>query len=466
MIGEMYVVQLIQLSEKARTVAAEVLGEFDEARLLKKVAAEDGLRELSKHWNSEEAFEQLALRIKAALENPILPRLTPNHLRKLDSPQLRLAHILGCDADEVAQHLLDSAAVRRTFQNVYGKSADAPSDIRILLFTIAGEPFARRLEQRYPMDDFGTIVSRERWLLPAASTALAQHAAADGVETRDLTRVLARLLEQEHPPVSAIRTSQGLLDSYAVIWLQQRLLHLAARLKLQSVEHIQEAVQLAPHRKCLRDLQARLELFETGSVARVLPHFITQTVPLSYLLHRNNYEVMPLKAKPVPGLNLMVREARTYPKRILLGLSTQTVGAFELFCPIEGEDEPKLVLRCTDLPLETYEHLTAALRMLNGDSLSPIGDHLGERLLNTLVLKPERFLRLLSEGVQMLGPAFIQALVLTESLTVALRVPWQEDLAENLPFSVPESDRDVEFPLDIHGVVKRLKEEIGAVVSS
>jgi hypothetical protein len=88
---------------------------------------------------------------------------------------------------------------------------------------------------------------------------------------------------------------------------------------------------------------------------------------------------------------------------------------------------------------------------------------LGERLLNTVVLKPERFLRLLSEGIQMLGPAFIQILVLTGSLAVALRVPWQADLAEALPFSASESDQDTEFPLDIHAIVKRLKEGRGNV---
>ena len=452
--GEMYVVQLVKSSERARSVASRYLG----------MASRDGQLEVLKELDlvprltgpldcsEQTVFTEFAWCIRDELLRHSPSSFTLSHLRLLDDAHVQtpLDNLLDCQPGQGIQSLFDPVKMKGTLQKVNPtQAAAAPLASRSLLQAILLPRHVSAIEQRYDVDfnSWGEFIQQERWLKVEAIQRL-----------RDYANKLKR--PAEHPPISILAAflddlqegkADRVFDKLALAYLRQRLLWVVESLREQAIKRAQNASILDPSQPAYGHLPAWIEIYERGAVLRAMPYLTPDRKPLSTFIPSANYKIIQsLDGKPDLKKPLVVRAERKYEK----GWIRKTkVGAFEIHCYLQGKEEAYPQLQCHGLPLDIYEHLIAVIPQLTGADLSPAGTTLPERLLNTLVLVPDRFIRFISSGVKQLGPAFAQCLVFCGTpLPIELDIPGRADLNDKLPYKSIASDDDIAFSLSARAI--------------
>ncbi len=117
------------------------------------------------------------------------------------------------------------------------------------------------------------------------------------------------------------------------------------------------------------------------------------------------------------------------------------------------------MLRCKDLPLTSYMHAIEVIPKLTEIDLPP-GNSIGQRLLNTSVLVPDRFLQMLNAGIKVLGIVFVQCMVLCGlPLPIKMDIPGRENLSDQLPYKKLDLKKDIEFPWDVNAIADDLQKQ-------
>jgi len=469
--GEMYVVQLVKISERARSVASKILHVASRERQLEVLKELDIAEKLAEALDCSEqtVFTEFAKRIRDELMRDWLPSFTFFHLKLLDDNQVQtpLDDLLQCGPDVGLQSLFDPVKLKRTLQKVNAPQAtSAQLDSRSLLHMILLPEHVSRIEQRYDVvfNSWGEFIQEEKWLKAEAIQRLKDYAKRLSWPTEHPPmHILAAFLDDLQVGKEYQETEYAqAFGKLALVYLRQRLLWVVERLREQAVKHAQEASTLDPSQPAYGHLPAWIEIYERGAVLRAMPYLTPDKKPLSTFIPPANYEKIEqsLDGKPDLKKPLVVEAKRIYEKRVIkvdplkMKFFEKTkVGAFEIHCYIQGKEEAYPQLQCRGLPLDIYEHLTVVIPQLTGADLSLAGTTLPERLLNTLVLVPDRFIRFISSSVKELGPAFAQCLVLCGTpLPIELDIPGRADLNDKLPYRSIASDKDIAFSLSARAI--------------
>jgi len=446
--GEMYVAQLIKSSERARSVASRILRVANKDRQLEALKGLDLVSQLTGPLDSSEkaVFAEFARCIRDELLQYSPSSFTLSHLRLLDDNQVQisLGNLLACQPSESIQSLFDPVKMKGTLQKVNPTEATSVSLVsRSLLQAILLPRHVSAIEQRHDVDfnSWGEFIQEEKWLKADAIKRLKDYA--------------SRLTQsREHLPLSILATflddlqegkAYPAFGKLALAYLRQRLLWVVESLREQAVKYARNAGTLDPSQPAYGHLPAWIEIYERGAILRAMPYLTPDRKPLSTFVPPANYKIIQsLDDKPDLKKPLVIKAERKYDKG---WLKKSKVGSFEIHCYVQGKEDAYPLLQCRGLPLDIYEHLTAVIPKLTGEDLSSAGTTLPERLLNTLVSIPDRFIRFLSSGVKELGPAFVQCLVLSDvPLPIELDIPGRADLNDELPYKALASNKDIRFP--------------------
>jgi hypothetical protein len=451
--GEMYVVQLVKTSERARSVASRILRVASRERQLEVLKELNLVQQLTGPLDCSEqtVFTEFARRIRDELMRHSPSSFTLSHLQLLDADdvQIPLDNLLHCEPGKGLLSLFDPVKMKMTLQKVNPTQAEsALLASRSLLHAILLPQHISAIGQRYDVDfnSWGEFIQDEKWLKAEAIQWLRDYANGLNWPT-------------EHPPMSILaaflddlqegKAYQGteygqVFDKLALAYLRQHLLWVVESLREQAVKHAQQASLLDPSQPAYGHLPAWIELYERGAVLSAMPYLTPDRKPLSTFIPSANYKIVQsLEGKPDLKKHLLVEAKRTYEKGFI---KKTTVGAFEIHCYLQGKEEAYPQLQCRGLPLDIYEHLIAVIPQLTGADLSLAGKTLPEQLLNTLVLVPDRFIRFVNSAVKELGPAFAQCLVLCGTpLPIELDIPGRADLNDKLPYKSMDSDNDIAF---------------------
>ena len=170
--GEMYVVKLITMSERARAVATGILGESLKEAQLRKLKEPDLVQELARELGRPEGellcpeievFERFGEQVRGAFAQRTLSPFTRFHLAVLHDHSVPLGKLLLCGPDDALGNLVDPEKMRRTLQKAdpeYAFDVLTQPDASILLREILLPHNASTIEQMYGLGQtgWGTII--------------------------------------------------------------------------------------------------------------------------------------------------------------------------------------------------------------------------------------------------------------------------------------------------------------------
>jgi hypothetical protein len=357
MIGEGYVVQMLQISESARAVGAEILGEQSEHRQLKKLREPGIVHQLADKLAlpEQEIFSRFGERIFAKFRRPALPPFTLYHLRILRDSAPVLARLLDWTADDALKNLLLPEQMQTTLSRINtswdeGQSDTAELEVGLLLDEILVPNVAKAIEIAYGLgfNDWGTIIESEGWLETEAVDTLRKYAAKRSWPSDDALGILAAILQdmdQGRPPYS--EEGERALGWLALTYLRQRLRFLSSRLYNQAIDLAEDAAGKVPSIKSFSYLPAWIKMYEQGAISRAVPYLAPEKQTLSTLLTGQDYKILFRdNAVPAPMEQVLVVKEKTRTKF----LSGAAVGSFEVHCVLQGKQDPQAVLGCSDLP--------------------------------------------------------------------------------------------------------------------
>ncbi len=278
---------------------------------------------------------------------------------------------------------------------------------------------------------------------------------------RDVDRVLAALLSGPSLEISGEMGENGqILDSLALVWLNQRLQHIVTGLRQEAIELAKEAASHLPTHSAVLNLAAWLEMYERGAVARALPYFITRKKPVGAFMTRNQWNTVNVTGVPEGDKNLSISDHVLFQKGIL---RKKDYGSCQVLCHLQDISTPQPILQLVAVPRSTYEHLIAELPKLSGADLSHIGGSLSERLPNTRIIIADRLVTLINESIKTLRFQFIQSLILSGTPpSIEMHAPWRSELRDKLAYTIPASAEEVDFPKTVKDIRDGLLAEVAS----
>lgn len=445
--NELYVVALIQSSERAREAVAEAMGNLAMRDVLAR------LTQLGKA-EAEEVLAELAMRIQAKFAPPALPSaFTEAQLRQLVDPRTFpvLAMVLGCAEADVLATLLDSHRLARTL-GAAGHTAAGIDDSELLLLTILNRLPQLRVDFGLESADWNWFIEEEGWLTPTAVDRLTEVARQrrwpEGIGP---ARILAGVLTSGRGR-ERVRDDAGQFDALALGELRRRVAMIAEQLRTTAAEYAEQAAALAPDLASIAQLPACIDLYERSSVALGLNRLFTRPVTLGEQLSGLHDEPPPVTGRPEAEQYLLVTEETTY------GLGEKLL-ACSVACAIEGNSQPTIILKCRDIELGAYLEFRNGISQLRGADLSPLGETVGDRLLNTPLPWWPSLADRLRAALRSHVPEVTQCIVLTgQRQPIVVPPPWHEHLTAALPFEAL-SDGDTSLP-DLASVVQALRDNV------
>jgi hypothetical protein len=487
---EMFVKQLIPISDTARIILAQYLGTMDLNQQWTRLSYDDEISKLATEngWPENEVFLELAKTIKEGFGvRPSIFTREHLHLMKSDiSVRMYLASLLTGDGSEIPQdkvfeYLFNPKFMLDTLKKATGTRPGTPvSTAELMLDVVLSTPSnADAIEAMYFMNkDWGFIIQKEKWMLDSAISTLSEKLECENSAMEVLKALVPFLNERLLLRESLLNyvpdqgDTQGLshgfrnhdsqnFDILALTFLRQRILWIISHLREQASKNALEAAQHAPANRAIARLHPWLELYERGAIASALEDLLVSKMPVSTWLPR--YELSHPTGELEADKPLVIKEISKFSRRVIWhGFFPKFIKVitFDILCHLRNYTDPQAVLRCRSVPIEDYNHLRREITQLTAASLSPIGESIGERILNTPVPIPNRVLNLIRAGIKQLGPAFVQCLVLCGvPLPTQIDVPWRKELNDRLPYTIPFSQDDVEFTCDVQGIVTTLREE-------
>jgi hypothetical protein len=459
--GEMYVVKLIAMSDRARAVATGVLGVSLKDSQLQKLKELYLVQDLARELQCPpiEVFEQFGKQIRESFAQRALRPFTRFHLSALRDHYDLVGKLLHCGPnDDPLRKLFQYEKMKRTLQKIDSEYAldvlNPPSAAQVLDDIL--QPYnASSIEQMYAQGQtgWGVIIQREKWLQTDAKYYLKKYADSWNWPADDPMRILATFLEKlELGSAREDADESQAYDFLALTYIRSRLHFLISQLREQAITRANEAIGADPSQLALRNLPAWLEIYERGAIMQALPYLLLDKKPLFTLIPYGNYELLHYSKQPDLAQGFVIKKGNVF--------KGGGFGTFEIHCSFHGEKNTQGVLRCKDLPIATYKHVIDVIPRLSELDLSPEGDSIGQRLLNTPVLVPDRFLQLLNDSVKSLDLILAQCMVLCGMpLPMKMNIPGYEFLSDQLPYRKLDPEDDMEFSRNVPAIVNSVRKQ-------
>ena len=476
--GESYVVQMIRASNRAKAVVAEMIGAIDETTQVKLLRDQYSSSTSAISASDRITFREVANTIQEAFLHRPLPEFTVEHLQALGDKEnwVYLKYILNLKRSaRLLDNLFDPGKMLGTLSNYNTKFSKEPLDVEGLLLICL--QYSDDILVKSGGFTWEMLLKEDRWLRYTAIESLQEYAGLLNWEIHEPIRILAAVLNDKDDKRQKGGRSEddNILDAVSLTYIRQRFYFIVSDLEEQALQLAKEAAAKAPSISDIASLQPWIELYERGAVARALPYLYRNARPLSKWLVLSNVElsderevVADEETKFVIRNNRLVRiqqgERRKRPFFSFFknnkNNDDERVGYLEVFCKSGGKESAKPILICRNLNLEVYELLIRVIPNLSTGELSPIGDTMGERLLNTTVSVNQE-MKMWYKAAEKLDVLLVQSLVLFGvELPFSIEAPWKDYLNDKLPYKgFPDTEIEVIFGQNTKSILNKLQIE-------
>jgi hypothetical protein len=465
--GEMYVLQLLNLSGRARTRA-------ESHQAVRFLPAGPDIRQrllLAPDETAGPMFELLAEDLENLFRPPELPEFSDADFDRVYKAKASLAMVLDERADPLGV-LFDPGPIHRAIAEVSNARPPASIDAEslLLLMMAPGKPAAIRRARGMSERAWAELMAREHWIWPEAEAKLQAAAVERGwPSSARPARILAGIVRGT--AALALEDSGDVppFDALAIAVIRRRVEAIVASLREEADRRVTESREAAPALRSLSVLHGWIDLYEQHAVARGLLKLCGGTTTIQAMLA--NADVQDRAAtfrdevsgplEPEPDEYLSVSAGEPFPR--LIGWHRKVCVTFDIECLCRGQSVHRTVLRIIGLPVDDFDILRRGLRALRGRDLSLVGDTLTERLLNTDIASCRRLDGLLRAALEDHIAVIAQTIVLSDiDKPIDAAVPWRNDLSRTLRFSATEDkaaskDKDVILPKSLEAVVEDLR---------
>lgn len=460
--SEIFVVNIFNISEKARLAVGKYLGlaNPDEVRKTLRSARrlEQALR--NRQVPFENTFEALDRAIIEEFNRQRVHQLTRRHVEELLNVdvQVHLGEALGCHSRDVLNTLLSVPHLQNTFEAFYSSGRTAPTDIAQLLTDILDRAQEIELSLDTSPNNWEKVFRLEHWLLSDAEQMLADLGERQGIQ--DPYEGLAALIDEYEVEMSApaqlAKQSQGdNLDYLGVLEVRRRSAFLISRLEDRAKELLQRASAIQVDSPQTQLLSTILPLYELGQIAKGLRNYLDFPFTLDNILTKESivqYQVD--EDKVTQGRALEFVEVSIYKVREL------EFGSFEVRCFLSNRRNPQPLLQAQDVPIRAFHQLKKDISRLSPSELSPVGASLAERLLNTSFPIMDPDIMLLAEAVDQLGNRFIQAAALSLDQPVDIKpTTLSQSLNNRLPYQDLPAALDPSYDASVEQIITHIDQE-------
>ncbi|MCG8605127.1 hypothetical protein MJD09_09035 [bacterium] len=520
--GEMFVINAIDSSDHAQSVADEHVPADSRYDLFKTLRRMDRLVQAARglRVNESDFFQFLANRIIAALNRSPVSQLTCEHLKmlKLADVRIELAKLFGCPPRAVLNKLLDIHALQATLQDfgpAISRRLEAEGNAINLLNELLRKVVMQELEFEYvaTKNDWQPIVEGEQWLSEDATRLLLAFDPSEDAKSpyRGLATLVDRVLMEQDDPDEFNLLERAIIGPLGLIHIRRRMSWIISRLYDQAIENLDNVVRYMPSSPSLQLLKPLLYTYELGAIAKGLQAYLGYEPTLRELLHRSHLVKVKLEEleinsgldeeSVIPDETLTMEIVKRY--KIKQDGIKKEVGHIQVKCMTEDQDNAQLILGANDVPRWVYEQLEKKIPNLTPSDLSTVGDAVHEKLLNTsfsifvpqvellkdLISKlgsqsgqaddtetstqsdtneleePER-LFLTGDEKWTLPPEFVQAVALScDQLIEQLPELWNESFAQNLPYHDLPSAKDPMYSLEVDDLIEQHRETYPSAIN-
>jgi hypothetical protein len=309
--GEMYVLQLLQLSERARS-HAEQLYRRSEAHGILRYLIE------AKDDEAAEMFPHLAVELKRLFKPVDLPKFAESDFELVRRSDWAIGQALGC-RDEPLEFLFDPVPIGRAYDEVArGGHRSNNAEGLLILLRQPGILAAIRRKRGKPESAWGDIMQREEWLRPEAVERLRELAAQRGWSREaQPARILAGIMHGTGG--SGTDAIDGGFDALAIAAIRRRVEGLVEALREEAIRQISEARDAAPEVRALTLLHGWIDMYEGQAIARSLLNLCGGTATVAAMLHaaagieQTTVESSGDEPEPEPGEYLTIDAGEPYP---------------------------------------------------------------------------------------------------------------------------------------------------------
>lgn len=457
--SELFVINSIESSERARSAVAELIPGRDAHDLRKVLQNSDKLRQAaaSIRVNYEEIFEHLEKAIVDVFNRKTPVHLTKEHIRLLQNADVQsaLVSLLGCAPDAVLQTLFSVSALQETLEYLTNsQAATFQAHAAQLLGEILKPNRAQQLEFDYNTteNDWEPIFEGEQWLSPAAEKLLMVSVATD-VRTKScqaLAEFINRVKEDNSDASKIDLNKSNTLGPLGLRELRRRLAWILESLHKETIEGAEKVAMSLPGSPSVHLSLPVLQIYEFGNIAQGLRDYLNHAHTLRDLLPEKTVVLHDIEMERV-----IYESPLVFSGDQLYQVAGNQVGKLEIKCTLRDQHNPQTILSVTDVKAWIYHQLSHDIPKLTPDDLSLVGDQLHEQLLNTSfpVLEPQT--RLLKEAVNTLDAAFVRAAALSCNVLIE-NIPelFRSKMASRLPYQELPCKTDPQYSQGIEEIIE------------
>jgi hypothetical protein len=259
------------------------------------------------------------------------------------------------------------------------------------------------------------------------------------------------------------------LDGVAIAYLQQRIRFEAAQLRSRALGDAEFAAESSPQYTSIASLPVILR-YEQGGVAAALRYFCAlESLPVLAFVGAENVTVrecsgtldvmrhLEVSCGPyrVPASGI-----RSFFDRLRGSRATEEVGLTRVDCYLVGQKSPETILELRCVSDAVANHLRLHITKLTGSDIAGGGNRPGDRLLRVRIPAADPVGSRFREGVRENLNEIARCLALCGiAIPVGTDVPWGEMLPKGSPYAASATDADADFPFDLAGVVREIREQ-------
>jgi hypothetical protein len=456
--SELFVVNLVQSSEQAFSAVAELIPRMDVPDLLRVLQNPDRLRQAAANVRVayDDVFEHLEKAIIESFNRRPAARLTREHLSMLQNADMQheLAGLLGCAPSAALQTLFSVTAMRETLEYLTdGGLPNSAASAAQLLAEVLKPTRAQRVEFDYVAteNDWEPIVEGEAWLSPDSARRLLELAGPDlSTPCRALAEMISRARDAEKADSEIDLRRSNTLGPMGLIELRRRLAWIVANLHKDTIECAERAAAGMPSSLSVQLLLPVLQMYEFGNIAQGWRAYVALAHTLWELLPA----VEDIVSEDVDLDRVMQEHHLIFQGGPQYLLANQEVGSFEVGCALDGQHRPQTILRVANVKAWVCRQLSQDIPKLTPATLSPVGEQLYERLLNTSFPVVELWAQRLKKAAELLGEIFIRALALSCKMPIE-QIPDQfsDRLATRLPYQELPVKADPMYPRTVEEII-------------
>lgn len=458
--SELFVINCVKTSERARLAVSEYIPSRDREDLLRTLQNSQRLQKVAMGMKIKrpDVFKELEKVIVASFSRQTPLKLTRDHVHKLlnADTQRMLAEALQCTLQDALQTLFSVSALQETLEFLTdGTVWPLPNNAMQILYEILKPSQAQQLEFEWQstQNDWGTIFTEEEWLSDIAQQRLLKWDKLRRATTtiQALVEIIEQSQEQEEDISEIDLHRTDIIRAMGLLELRRRLSWIVDKLHDQIVENATNAAQHIPDSTVAQLLLPVLHIYKLGSMKQGIEVYIDPTHILFDLLSGHDWTPFEVDEE-----HIVDNRELLFSGQALYKVANREVGTFEIKCTISNQREPQIILRAQDIPTSIYGQLENDIPKLIPARLSPLGDKLWQRLLFTSFPVLEPHVRLLQRAVKLLGVDFVQAVILAnENPTGKIPHIWKDALPHDSFQQALESENDPIYSEGVDQIIAR-----------